>query len=562
MASLVGKRRGGRTYYYLVESARVAGRPRIVAQQYLGSAEELAARLSKAGPGEPTRTRHRPFGDLAAAWAVLQQLQVAAIIDQLVGPRRADAAASVGTYLALATLNRVVAPRSKLGFAAWWHTTAGDRLVRLPAAALDHRRFWDAMDTITVADLRAIERAVAARMVEVFDLDLAGLVLDMTNFATFIDSANTRNTIAARGHAKQKRFDLRLVGVGLVVTSDGGVPLLSHAYQGNRPDVTQFSAVIDELVARFGELAQATDALTVVYDAGCDSADGQADIEASPLHFVGSLRPSDHPGLLAIPARRFQVVDPERFPGLAALEARTMALGAQRRVILTHSESFHAAQARGFEQTLAKARRRLGELQARLARGHTRRARPKVEAEIGQILSPRWLDRVIVWELHGQQPASLRLSWRTDQAARRRLEREVFGKRILFTDREDWPLDQVVAAYRSQADVEAGFRQLKDPKVVSFSPMFHWTDQKIRVHVFYCVLALAVAHLLRRQATQAGITLSVRELLATLAGIQETVLLYQGARGRPRARHVLTEMDPIQQHLYDLFGLAAYTPRR
>jgi transposase len=562
MASLVGKRRGGRTYYYLVESARVAGKPRIIAQQYLGSGEELAARLSQAGPGEPARTRHRAFGDLAAAWQVLQGLQVAQVIDEQVGSRRADAAASVGTYLALAACNRVVAPRSKLAFAGWWQTTAGDRLVKLPTAALDHRRFWDAMDALTVADLRAIERAVAARMVERFDLDLAGLVLDMTNFATFVDSANQRNTITQRGHAKQKRLDLRLVGVGLVVTADGGVPVLSHAYQGNRPDVTQFSAVIDELVARFGRLARATDALTVVYDAGCDSADGQADVQASPLHFVGSLRPSDHPDLLAIPVRRFQVVDATRFPGLTAVETRTMALGADRRVVITHSETFHLRQVRGFEQTLATARRRLATLQARLARGRTRRPRQAVEAEITGILKPRWLSRVITWQLAGEEPAGLRLSWHTHPAARRRLEAEVFGKRILFTDREDWPVAEVVAAYRSQADVEAGFRQLKDPKVVSFSPMFHWTDHKIRVHVFYCVLALAVAHLLRRQAAQAGLAMSVRELLATLAGIQETVLLYQGARGRPRARHVLTEMDPIQQRLYDLFGLDAYTPKR
>jgi transposase len=562
MASLVGKRRGGRTYYYLVESARVGGKPRIVAQQYLGSGEELAARLSAAGPGEPARSHHRAFGDLVAAWSVLQQLQVARLIDEQVGSRRGDAAASVGTYLALAALNRVVAPCSKLGYARWWQTTAGDRLVKLPAAALDHRRFWEAMDALGAKALRTAERAIAARMVEVFDLDLAGLVLDMTNFATFVDSANQRNTIAARGHAKQKRYDLRLVGVGLVVTADGGVPVLHHAYQGNRPDVTQFSAVIEELVARFGALARATDALTVVYDAGCDSADGQAEVEASPLHFVGSLRPSDHPDLLAIPARRFRVVDPERFPGLTALETRTTALGADRRVIITHSQTFHLRQVSGFEQTLAKARRRLAGLQARLARGRTRRPRQAVEQEITEILRPRWLSRVITWQLDGDRPAGLRLSWRTDPAARRRLEAEVFGKRILFTDREDWPLDQVVAAYRSQADVEAGFRQLKDPKVVSFSPMFHWTDQKIRVHVFYCVLALAVAHLLRRQAAQAGLVMSVRELLAALAGIQETVLLYQGARGRPRARHMLTEMDPIQQRLYDLFGLDTYAPRR
>jgi len=256
------------------------------------------------------------------------------------------------------------------------------------------------------------------------------------------------------------------------------------------------------------------------------------------------------------------VVDPERFPGLTAVEAHTHALGADRRVILTHSDTFHLRQARGFEQTLAKARRRLATLQARLARGRTRRPRQAVEAEIAEILRPRWLSRVITWQLDGDRPASLRLHWRTDPAAKRQLATEVFGKRILFTDRQDWPLDQVVAADRSQADVEAGFRQLQDPKVVSFSPMFHWTDQKIRGHVFYCVLALAVAHLLRRQATQAGLQLSMPELLATLAGIQETVLLYQGARGRPRARHVLTEMDPIQQRLYDLFGLHAYAPKR
>jgi transposase len=255
-------------------------------------------------------------------------------------------------------------------------------------------------------------------------------------------------------------------------------------------------------------------------------------------------------------------VDAERFEGLTALETRTMALGADRRVILTHSEGFHLRQARGFEQTLAKARRRLATLQARLARGRTRRPRQAVEAEIAEILRPRWLSRVITWSLAGQKPASLRLHWRTDPAAKRQLATDLFGKRILFTDREDWPLAEVVAAYRAQADIEAGFRQLKDPKVVSFSPMFHWTDQKIRVHVFYCVLALAVAHLLRRQAAQAGLHMSVRELLGSLAGIQETVLLYQGERGRPRARHVLTEMDPTQQRLYSLFGLDAYAPRR
>jgi transposase len=155
------------------------------------------------------------------------------------------------------------------------------------------------------------------------------------------------------------------------------------------------------------------------------------------------------------------------------------------------------------------------------------------------------------------------LSFNTGQKARRRLENRLFGKRILFTNREDWTTAEVVAAYRSQSEVEAGFRQMKDPHVVSFSPMHHWTDSKIRVHVFYRVLALTIAHLIRREADRAGLHLSVRELLAELAGIGETVLLFHdGGKGRPRAQRMLTDMTPTQQHLAAVFDIHRYAPTR
>jgi transposase len=559
MASIVGKRIGGQTYYYLREVARVGGKPKIVAQRYLGRAADIQAAVSGATV-VPDRTRHLAFGDLAAAWGVIRRLGVVEIIDELVGSRRSDAAASVGTYLALATVNRVVAPCSKLAFADWWQTTAGDRWVRLPAGALDHRRFWDAMDALDPQAVRQAERAIMARMVAAYGVDVSGLVLDMTNFATWVDSANARNSIARRGKSKQHRADLRLVGLGLIVSTDGGVPLVSHPYPGNRPDVTQFGALVEELLGRWEALAADGDKLTIVYDAGQDSTANQALIAGSPLHFVGSLPPSDHPTLLAVPTSRYRVVDPATFPGLRAYDTHVSALGGTWRAVCTHSAELHAKQARGLEQTLAKAGRRLDELGARLARGKTRRQRPAVQAEIARIVADRWVARVLHTTLHGERPASLRLGWQVDAHARQALEAESFGKRILFTDRHDWTVAQVVAAYRSQEEVEADFRQMKDPKVVSFQPMHHWTDQKVIVHAFYCTLALAVARLLRREAARAGLTMSVRELLGHLGGIQETVLLYQGQRGRPRARRMLTELTPIQARLYDLFGLHTYAP--
>jgi transposase len=563
MASIVGKKQGGKTYYYLVESARVGGKPRIVSQRYLGPAEEIVARLSGAGPGEPDRTRHLGFGDVAAVWSMLNRLRVGQIVDEVVGRRRADAAASVGTYLALAVANRIVDPRSKRAFSEWWQRTCGDRLVKIPASALDHRRFWDAMELISDGQLQQIERRIVAGVVAEFQVDLAGLVLDMTNFATHIDSGNGRAAIAQRGHAKQKRNDLRLVGLGLVVSVDGGIPLVSWAYPGDRPDVTQFPLLVGELVARFEHLGGGPAHLTLVYDAGQNSEENYQLVDGSPLHFVASLPPSDHPDLLAVPKSRYREVDGQRFPGLRAFETTKVVFGAERRMVVTHSQNLHDKQSQGFDQTLAKARRQLSELTARLARGKGRKTRDKIEDEIALILKPRWLKRVISTTLSGTEPAELRLMWRTKAKARAHLEEEIFGKRILFTDKTAAVASTaaIVADYRSQEAAESDFRQMKDPQVVSFSPMFHWTDHQIRVHVFTCVLALMVARLMVREADRAGLHLSVRAVIESLAGIEETLLLYQGDRGRPRARRMLTEMDPGQRRLYDLFGLDAYAPQ-
>jgi Transposase DDE domain len=473
MASIVHKTVGGQTYYYLREMARVGGKPKMISQRYLGKASDIEAAMDGA-MAVPERSRHLALGDLAAVWSILERLGVAAIIDEVVGARRSDPAASVGTYIALAAANRVVKPCSKLGFAEWWATTAGDRWVRVPAAAMDHRRFWDAMHAIDADALVEIERRLVDKMVAEFGLDRSGLVLDMTNFASYIDSAHDRADIAQRGHAKQKRTDLRLVGLGLVVSTDGGIPICSHAYAGNKHDVTQFTDIVTEVVQRWGALAESSDELTLVYDAGQDSEANQAHIEATSLHFIGSLPPSDFPGLLAVSARRYRPVDPDT--------------------------------------------------------------------------------------LSGESPATFDLQWRVDPKAITALAAERFGKRILFSDHDDWPVAQVVAGYRSQFEVEGDFRQMKDP---TSCPSARCSTGPTTTSGSTPSTACSPSPWpgsCGRQAANAAMAMSVRELLDTLAGLQETVLLYPSTGGRPKARRMLTETDPTQQRLYDLFGLDHYAP--
>jgi transposase len=569
VSSLYKKVISGKPYWYLREMGWVNGKPKMISERYLGSAADIEALLdAREAAVLPERTRHLAFGDVAAAWGMLEDLGVGGIIDEVAGARRSDAGASAGTYLVLAALNRLVAPCSKLAFADWWKTTAGDRFARIGASVLDHRRFWAAMHAVRLEQLEEISQAIALRIVDASGLDCSSVALDMTNFATYIDTGNEKAPVAQRGKAKQKRSDLRIVGLGLVVTRDGGIPLTWHAYPGDRPDVTQFPAMISQLRGQYeaitaaagGTASGGTD-MTVAFDAGQNSEDNFAFLAGTGLHYVGSVPASDCPDLTALPASARATVDQDRFGALTALDTRRVVYGTDRRAILTHSPELHESQARGFDgTTLAKAGRKLDELAATLARGKTRRERPAVEAEIEAIIRKPWARRVITWQLDGEQPRNLRLTWGIDENARTALEEQLFGKHVLITDHDDWPAAEIIAAYRSQSEAEFSFRQLKDPRAVSFSPMFHWTEHNIRVHVFTCVLALQIAHLMRRQAEHAGLHLSVRELLGQLAGIGETVLIYPSTGGRPRARRMTTELTGDQRELDEIFGLQRWAP--
>ncbi|TQC45462.1 IS1634 family transposase [Rhodococcus sp. WS4] len=296
MSSLYPKKVNGKTYWYLRTMARVDGKPKMISERYLGSAADVAAAFDAGDTAVmPQRTRHLAFGDVAAVWSMCQRLGVIGVIDEITGGRVAGAPCSIGTYLAVAVCNRITAPCSKARIADWWAQTAADRFTKIRATDLDHRRFWDAMHAVTPGQLEQISQTITAAMITDFGLDTTALALDMTNFATYIASVNTKAPIAQRGKAKQKRTDLRLVGLGLVITRDGGIPLTWHAYPGNKPDVTQFPAMIDTLTARYRALGTDTGTITVVFDAGQNSAANFAHLTGAGLHYVGSTPPSDHP---------------------------------------------------------------------------------------------------------------------------------------------------------------------------------------------------------------------------------------------------------------------------
>lgn len=559
MASLTKKIINGRPYYYLRETAWVEGRPKVVRTTYLGRAEDIERRLAE-GPGEPKAVEVRGFGAVAAAFRLARELGLAEAIDRQLGARRGRRP-SVGELIELAAINRACAPRSKRQLADWHSRSALARLRPFPRRALSSQRFWDAMDRLSDEQIRGAEAEIVRRAVERFEVELRPLVYDTTNFATFVDSANRRNTIAQRGHAKGGRRDLRLVGLALCVALDGNLPLVHQPYQGNRNDATEFPAALALIRRRLTDLGLSGEQLkelTLVYDRGNNSASNQELADALGLGIVGSLTPAHHPPLLAVPRNRFRAL--EGIEGTSCHRTTLELYGRERTVLVTHSESFDQKQARSFAQTLQKARRQLSELKGVVERGRHRMDERRCQERVDEILRRRWLAEVVKVDF---DLAARRLSFRTDQRALEGVRRREFGKRIVFTDRHQWTDEEIVAAYRSQSEAEGAFRQMKDPDFAAFSPAFHWTDQKLRVHAFYCTLALLLVNLIEREVRRAGVELGPKLALRLLSEIHETTLVYPpagGKQGRPKLRTRLAEMDHTQRQLFDALALAELAP--
>jgi hypothetical protein len=519
VASIVGKRINGRTYYYLATSARVSGRPRIVSQTYLGSADDIAAAVASAA-GSAAGTTHLPFGDVAATWHMLGELRLAEIVDGIIGRQRATV--SAGQLLAIAVLHRIVAPAST-DIAQWWPTTSAARFVRprIPADVLTARRIRRALARVGQAYWPHIEAALSVRIRELLQVkEEQALIVDLPDFATYVERDDSTATA-------------RLAGLAMVVSLDGTVPLITRPYRHTDDEDTTFPALADELIRRYDQHCSGGGAITVLTGVGQDPPTGR--------HFLAPLAPGDHPNLIAAPLAGYRSVEPNRLPGVAALDRRARVGGAEHRVVCVHSTNLQAVHDRALARDLTHVRRRLDELAAALRSG--RRSRAEVAAEIARITRFRWGDRVLATQLTNS------LEWRLDERALARLRTQLFGKQLLVTDHEDWPVAQVITASRTRYHLESTARYLGGGDVPAAD---------LPAYTLVTVLATTVMHLMRHRAQQAGLDLSVRELFDGLRDIQETELRTPATGGRPRTRRIRTDPDELGRQLFDLFDLSRY----
>jgi len=562
MATIQSKNSRGHKYWYIVESRRVNGKPRPIVLEYLGKAETLLRRLQ--GIGETLKVKSHAHGAVAALLIVARKLDVVSVINYHIHSSRAywpdkplRNNLTAGITLALAGIGRVCMPTSKRGWWNWAMTSSLEYLLRVSLSKVDSQHFWDLMDCLPEDAIEKVELDILRKVQQHYGIGDDTLFYDTTNFYTFIDTANTRCDIAQRHRNKQKRNDLRQVGMALVVTRQDFIPLFHHTYKGNISDSEVFRQVIGRIKRRMKDLHMDHEKHTLVFDRGCNSKKNLTRVARLNFHYVAALTPSQHMKLIQDAEVDFASVTVGDKTLSLYRDKRTI-WGEERTVVVFISEKLKTGQLRGIYQALKKRKRALGALQRSLVNPRTKkRTREELVEKIDNLLKGQFMKNLLSYELTELDDGHFSMTYRTNKKKIDELE-DRLGFRILMTDHHEWESAEIVTAFHGQSTVEQVFKNIKNPYHLAVTPGFHWTDQKIRVHYFSCILGYLLASLIWREARiKAEFKGTLDTLLDTLNNIRlSTVLEMSGKRGKPRVTRQLEEMTGDQMHLVDALNLA------
>lgn len=546
-------------------------RYRVAAQAVWDAAAGRAyARQVVLGPADPppkveladTRTVGRlRVGDVGALVWIAEQLDIVGQINRACGWSGGPKSVSLGEMVLAVAVQRACAPGAKCHLGAFLGQCI-PRVSCLPAEAFTGQEFHRLATTVDDAQLETAQIALARAAVSRFKLGADVLAFDTTNFDTHI-ATTTAGELARRGHAKSKRSDLRVVGLGVLVSETGHVPLFHRTYAGNASD----HRVLEDCLQGLGRLHEALDAgeerkrsaeRTLVRDGGSWSEQMELNLDVAGYYTLVSLPLGTNAAEEALQhaaTRGAMKGLTGALSGVRAARLRTTVGDLDRTLVVVESEELLAGQKRGIAAALKKAKGELTKLERLVAAGRIRRE--ALERRTKKALRREHLADFVIATIGGGDDAPT-FQWEVDADKRRELERTRLGKRILCTDRHSWTNERIVTAFRGQWNVEEIFRRAKKGGVVPWGPSHQWADASLRLHTFATVLGLMLVSLVRLAL---GTKLSAKATMNALTEIEATqVRTTSGGMGRRPTWLIAPDITPWQRRAIDTFELGRWMP--
>jgi hypothetical protein len=568
MAHLYKKIKKGHEYFYIRETQRVYGKPTTINQVYLGTADKVQAALGKGGFSP------KEFGSVFALNELDRAVDLAGIINEILPPKKRVRGPSLGELVYYATLNRAIAPTSKRQLASWYETTDIQRIRPLRLESLNSQNFWNHWDRISDSDLDKIKTAFFKKVNSLLPAQKHRLIIEATNISAAPKPAPFPAMPEADQEFLAEHFPEQQLGLALVSEGSAGIPLFYQSFSGGLPAHTFFNHM-EHLLARVSALGVASKDVTLLLNQDMAAAPLIAQIDAKEgLHFIASCGPDFAPALTEVslkdfhplPGRhetRYSPVAPED-DKILYYETQAPFWNRERRVIITFDpRSFHKSY-QELGKKVQRVRKELATVQQRYAQEAAQgNAADSVKQYLAELCQRLKISPALFQVNFVQDKGQFRMEFQLDHRQMAGVVRH-FGKNILITDIEDWGVEEIYDACVTRAVLGADFgngksgsRSLgnaKDNRSLfqkALLPLYHWTDSKIRIHLFVCVAALTYLTLLCQRLAEADIKMSPTEVMEELRTLR-TAIYFKDSENK--LKRVLEEVNPQQAAILKVLG--------
>ena len=545
--SLVKKIKHGKPYWYIVKSARVNGKPRIVWQKYLGTPGRILELLE-----EPkiAKLKTFPLGVLGALLDANEDLGFVKSIDKYVEKRERNGL-TVGQYMQLFILGRAEEHRiSKSGLDKWVDDSYMPFIWQIPSR-IPCQTYLDQMDYITDYVIEAVFTDMCKALISK-GVSMKRLVFDITNVATNIEKGEK---LPRTGPSKEKRFDKNLLAFGIAINEDN-IPVFSEMHPGNESEVKVFSQIVKRLTRRIENLSLPVKDVVLSIDRGLNSTDNINDIMGK-MHVIGGLKRNQLSELWNLSLSKFRehFYTTSKNHKVIGYETKRKVWGRTYRIILTYNEGTAIRQKERYMGEKKDFLREAEKIQKALI-SQKRGRKPTQQSIIRRLnkLIHNGRESVFRFMIGANLYSRNALTVWVDTKAEKKLLAS-FGKQMIFTDIVNWTAGEVVKAYNGKAMVEDDFKFLKDRFLISVMPEWHTKDSRINVHVFLCIVGLTMYRYLLWKLHDTEI--SVYELNKALNGIRVGFVVTKGGKKR-KVEQVLEDMKPVSAKVFSKLNLGRF----
>lgn len=519
--------RGNKAYYYAIEKQRIDGKVKTTKQIYLGTARSITDRLiEKTHSLVNTKT----FGSIALLLYIERLYSLESLFNESLDKKRKNHVS--GKYFLSAVFNRILYPRSKAGIDSWLKTTYLDWYWKISTSS---QKFWNHLEYIDDIAITIISDKIAKKT---FELTKDNEFLwDTTNHFTYMKDKDS--SVIAKGKSKQGRHEKNLICHGLLTGKESRMPFRIFPFKYMH-DSKIFNERINDIVDFLKSYRKGD--FTLIIDKGNNSKDNMKSL--AKYKFIGSLRKEQAKDLLSVPLNDYQYkYKTPKGREVSVYDAgRVPMYGSEYRVVVSYEIGSQDMQKKRFEE---KIRGTFKEFE----RIKDKKYKTNMSAmnALNRILPRKYLrvfERGIV-----KEGSKWRIELSENNSERKAYEQS-FGKTILFTNRFDTPAIDIVKSYRSLIVVEDQFKALHNSFMIPISPVYEWTDQNIKAHVFLCFIALVVVRALELEARDKGLNMTFSRLLEEAEGIRIGMI----ADGR-KVSYCFERTTPLQQSIMNAFGL-------